>query len=576
MGKKIIIGIIILFSFLLFVLIGQFASGLFLIKTFGFPLSNLSYDTFYNYLNTYGYHYVIGKELKIATVIAIAIPALPVFIILFTIFAKKNLMADLYGHASFAKVNELERKQLIYKPNAYGKDKKYKYPPVLLGKLKGKYIADYSQLYTAFAAAPGGGKGVGFVIPNLLQYPESCVVLDPKLENWEITAGYRSSVLKQKCFLFSPDANHESGYATHCWNPFDYIDTTPCQMLGSIKLITSILIPTPNGENQSFYISAQNLVNGIISYLMETSGETRNMTRVLEIIRSHEGLESFIKRTVAERDNSDSPLSDNCKGLLLSFANNANARGRDSTKGIAESYLDVFDDEVVAKATSKSDFDFRDLRRKKISIYVGVRPPSMSKFQRLLNLFFSQCIIVNTQVLPENATKDNPLPYQCLLLIDEFPALGPVEIIRISSGYTRGYNMRYALIFQNRSQLASKESYGAEGSSALLETMHNQIVLNTDSIKDAEMYSKQIGDVTVRNRSRSRNIGKGGGGSMSDWQYHKRPLMLPQEIMNLDDKKCLIFKKGVSPIYGDKIFWYKEDMFKKRGNMPLPNVPSLL
>jgi type IV secretion system protein VirD4 len=577
MGKVVGVSIVSLLMLLLLIAVGQFVAGLVIIKWFNFPLNFLSIMTYYEYLTGFGFEGTVAKPLAVATAVAVIIPLMPIVILTIALVSKKSLMEDLYGHAKFASRAELEKKQLIYKPNAYGKDKKYKFPPVLLGKIGNKYIADYSQLYTSFAAAPGGGKGVGFVIPNLLQYPESCVVLDPKLENWEITAGYRKSVLGQKCYLFSPDAEACSGFRSHCWNPLDYIDRSPVEMLGSVKIVTSILIPTPSGENQSFFISAQNLVNGVIMYLMETPEETRNMTRVLQILRANEGLEVFIKNVVKERDKSESPLSDNCKGLLLSFANNENARGRDATKGIAESYLDVFDAEVVAKATSKSDFDLRDLRKRKISLYVGVRPPSMSKFQRLLNLFFSQCIIVNTQTLPENAPKDDPLPYQCLMLIDEFPALGPVEIIRVSSGYTRGYNMRYALIFQNRSQLSAKESYGAEGASALLETMHNQIVLNTDSIKDAEMYSKQIGDVTLKNRPISRSSGgKGGGGrSISDWQYHKRPLMLPQEIMNLPDSKSLIFKKGVSPIYADKIFWYKEKMFKDKANMALPEVPPL-
>src|SRR3546814_10456538 len=35
------------------------------------------------------------------------------------------------------------------------------------------------------------GKGVGVVIPNLLTWPDSVVVLDVKRENWSTSAGYR-------------------------------------------------------------------------------------------------------------------------------------------------------------------------------------------------------------------------------------------------------------------------------------------------------------------------------------------------------------------------------------------------
>src|SRR3546814_18828091 len=52
-------------------------------------------------------------------------------------------------------------------------------------------------------APTGSGKGVGIVIPNLLQWPDSVVVLDIKRENYEITAGFRRQG-GQKVLLFNP------------------------------------------------------------------------------------------------------------------------------------------------------------------------------------------------------------------------------------------------------------------------------------------------------------------------------------------------------------------------------------
>src|SRR3546814_13162280 len=52
-------------------------------------------------------------------------------------------------------------------------------------------------------APTGSGKGVGIVIPNLLQWPDSVVVLDIKRENYEIPAGFRRKG-GQKVVLFNP------------------------------------------------------------------------------------------------------------------------------------------------------------------------------------------------------------------------------------------------------------------------------------------------------------------------------------------------------------------------------------
>ncbi|NWO07520.1 MAG: type IV secretory system conjugative DNA transfer family protein, partial [Alteromonadaceae bacterium] len=59
-------------------------------------------------------------------------------------------------------------------------------------------------------------------------------------------------------------------------------------------------------------------------------------------------------------------------------------------------------------------------------------------------------------------------------------------------------------------------------------------------------------------------------------QYHKRELMLPQEILNMPEQECLIFKMDNYPIQAKKIYWFKDELFKDRGNMPVPKVPSLV
>jgi type IV secretion system protein VirD4 len=55
---------------------------------------------------------------------------------------------------------------------------------------RGYLIADGYQHILLFAPT-GSGKGVGFVIPNLLFWEDSCIAHDIKLENFELTSGYR-------------------------------------------------------------------------------------------------------------------------------------------------------------------------------------------------------------------------------------------------------------------------------------------------------------------------------------------------------------------------------------------------
>ena len=266
--------------------------------------------------------------------------------------------------------------------------------------------------------------------------------------------------------------------------------------------------------------------------------------------------------------------------MLMSYANESEKK-RDTTKGIIGTYLDPFSDALCRAATRKSDFNLRDVRKKLMTIYVGISPANIPKFQRMLNLFFAQAISLNTDVLPEDGPKDengNPvLKYQCLCLLDEFVALGPIEIIRASSGYTRGYNMRYAIIFQNKAQVFADQCYGRAGES-LLDTIHNEIVFATESVSEAKEYSERLGNITLRHRERNRSRSAKSGSSTSDnTQRHSRALLLPQEIQRLPADKQILFKKGgkIFPIFADKIFWYKDPLFKDRGKMPTPEIPAM-
>ncbi len=54
------------------------------------------------------------------------------------------------------------------------------------------YSNDYQHVL--LIAPHGSGKGVCFVIPNLLTYEESAIVHDIKSENYTLTSKYRASI----------------------------------------------------------------------------------------------------------------------------------------------------------------------------------------------------------------------------------------------------------------------------------------------------------------------------------------------------------------------------------------------
>src|SRR3546814_2876745 len=74
---------------------------------------------------------------------------------------------------------------------------------IVLGKKSGKFLTFDGNEHCIVEAPTRSGKGVGIVIPNLLSWQESVVVLDVKRENWEATAGFRQKY-GQAVYLFNP------------------------------------------------------------------------------------------------------------------------------------------------------------------------------------------------------------------------------------------------------------------------------------------------------------------------------------------------------------------------------------
>ena len=126
-----------------------------------------------------------------------------------------------HGTARWAEPSELRRAGLLARPlkevrgPIWGK----------LGKPKSRapWLSSERIVHSLVAAPTGAGKGVGIVIPTLLTYPGSTVVLDVKGENYEKTARRRQE-LGDRVFKFAPYAKDRR---SHRYNPFDEVAAAP-------------------------------------------------------------------------------------------------------------------------------------------------------------------------------------------------------------------------------------------------------------------------------------------------------------------------------------------------------------
>ena len=447
-------------------------------------------------------------------------------------------------------------------------------PSIVVGVWRGRYLRFAGQQFVLLAAPARSGKGVGIVIPNLLSYPDSVVVLDIKRENYALTAGFRRAH-GQDVYLFDPFA--EDG-RTHRYNPLSAISDGLFRV-GDILAIGYALYP-PGGHDDFWKDQARNLFLAIVLLLCEWRDAKRTgkgasipdyPVTMGEVLRQSSGngmpVKSYLQRALVQhRDMLGGP----CVDALNRFLSNDD-KVLASILATFHAPLTIWANPIVDAATSANDFDLRDVRRRRMSVYIGITPDHLSEAALLVNLVFSQLVNLNTKQLPE---ADPTLRFQCLLLLDEMTAIGKIHIIARAVAYMAGYNLRLLSVVQSVAQLESV--YGRADSRTFLTNHAMQILYAPREQKDANDYSEMLGTFTDQSRSVSRSSGifGGRGGSSETVSEQRRPLLLPQELKELDRDKEVIVLENTKPILADRICYWRDPGFASRV-WAAPSVPAM-
>ncbi|VWB62990.1 TRAG family protein [Burkholderia lata] len=447
-------------------------------------------------------------------------------------------------------------------------------PAIVVGKWRGRYLRFTGQQFVLLAAPARSGKGVGIVIPNLLSYPDSVVALDVKQENYTATAGFRRAH-GQEVYLFNPFA--EDG-RTHRYNPLSAVSDRLFRV-GDILAIGYALYP-PGGHDDFWKDQARNLFLGIVLLLCEwrdarRAGKGTSIpdypVTMGEVLRQSSGngmpVKTYLQRALVQHRDL---LSGPCIDALNRFLSNDD-KVLASVLATFNAPLTIWANPIVDAATSANDFDLRDVRRRRMSIYIGITPDHLSEAALLVNLMFSQLVNLNTKQLPE---ADPTLKFQCLVLLDEMTSIGKIQIIARAVAYMAGYNLRLLSIVQSIAQLESV--YGRADARTFITNHAMQILYAPREQKDANEYSEMLGTFTDQSRSVSRpnSFFGGRGGSSESVSEQRRPLLLPQELKELGRDKEIIVLENTKPIMADKICYWRDPEFASRV-VAAPSVPSM-
>lgn len=435
---------------------------------------------------------------------------------------------------------------------------------VVLGRADGAFLIADGPEHVMLYAPTRTGKGVGVVIPNLLAWPDSVVVLDIKRENYVATAGYRAEA-GQTVHLFDPLA---SDGRTARFNPLAHIDRAdPIQVLDELQRMAATLFPVHDRADPFWAEASRTGFIGVGGYVAATPDRPFTLGEIFRQLTAGNA-RARLPRIVAARAREGRPLPGPVVAALTDFTSSSENTFASVRQSIT-TRMGLWLNPRIDAATSVSDFDLRDLRRGDLSLYLGATPDNMLRIQPLYALLFQQLVDLNSRSLP--APADRPT----LVLLDEFARLGPAPVLAHAFAWVAGYGLRLLAVLQSPSQL--RALYGPDLAEDVMTNCGIEIVFAPKELRIARELSERLGYYTTDGRSRSRPAGLARGRRSTTVSDQRRALMLPQELMQLPQTALIVLKAGLPPVRGRKIAYWRDRIFQRRlrpAPTPAPTVEA--
>jgi type IV secretion system protein VirD4 len=433
---------------------------------------------------------------------------------------------------------------------------------IILGKYRGRYLYSDTNTHVMCVAPTRSGKGIGVVIPNLLSWEDSVVCFDIKQENFEKTAGFRKSH-GHEVFLWAPMSKDRK---SHRFNPFNEISDDPITRISDLQRIATILIKDSVSHDSNMWIlEARSLFVGLSLYVLDNEDMPSTIGSVYRLLGTEQELGDIIRHIVK----SHKELDPESIGVLMNFANKA-TKERSGVKSSLSQALGLWKTPEIDAVTSTSDFSLKDLKKKRMAVYIGVATGDIPTVAPLLNLFFEQLMTTLTMKLPDASE-----PRKVLILLDEFHMLGRMETVANVFTLAGGYNCRVLAVVQGLGWI--DDVYGKQKRDGILSVCAHRIFFAANDLETARYVSEMCGEKTVESVSTTRNSSSRLGSSTKNTSMKTWPLITKDQVTRLSRKNEIILAEASFPIKCQKVTYNlgsDAKIFGKRVIAP-PSISTL-
>lgn len=366
----------------------------------------------------------------------------------------------------------------------------------VLGKFAGEILCFNGPEHQLLVGASRSGKGRGHVVPTLLTWPQSALVLDVKGEladgdarvSFPGTAGFRETL--GPVLRFAPTRPDSIAF-----NPLFEVRLGADEVRDVQNIVEIIVDPAGDGRHQDFWDrSAKQVIVGLILHVLYTEPpERKNLAVVREKLRDLQTTANEMRTTLHRRNPATNAPEVHPEVLHAAESFLAGEeRLQSGVKATAESFFGLFADPIVAAKTATSDFRVGDLMcgLKPVTLFLQPPPSDAQRLMPLMRLILNQIARALMEVQTHDA-QGREKKHQLLLVLDEFPQLGRMPFFETTMGAMAGYGLKAYLVCQSLNHIT--RAYGRDN--VILDNCHIVTAFAAADMDTAKAIAAMAGEV---------------------------------------------------------------------------------
>lgn len=289
-------------------------------------------------------------------------------------------------------------------------------------------------------APTGAGKGVSAIIPALLQHQGSVIVIDPKGENFAVTARRRRE-MGQRVVLLDP-FEITDGAKRDSFNPLDLVNPSSPAAVDEAAILGEMIAPHTNTNDPFWENRARQLITGLILHVLQGRPPIlRNLSEVRYLVNQSSDDIDFTAKEM-RRSKSEEVR------MMASIIDTAESRVRSSIVSTAQQQMEFMRGPLVSTAMSRSTFPLEEVTSgESLSIYLVIPPDKLDSHRQLVRLWVGALMVLLLR-------RRRPPVQNTLFVLDEAAQLGPLRQLRQAITLLRGYGLQTWSFWQDLNQIA--------------------------------------------------------------------------------------------------------------------------